>query len=97
MTDYSDPYEGAVSPFDDAYADDVLYPMATAQPGPRPPLRVRLADGMDEALRSPRWDQVRGLVVLGCVTLVGAVLAVLFVLTVVTGVVVLLRQFWEAL
>lgn len=100
MTDqtYPDPYADVIGPYDDAYADDVPYPLATAQPAPRTPrapLRVRMAEGMDVALRSPRWDQVRGLVLLGSAALVTLLVGLLFVLVVLTGVVVIVRTVME--
>ncbi len=91
--DYDDDYDlrpGPSNPF----------PLATAQPAPRPPrqpIRARMAVVADDALRSPRWDQARGLVVLACVTVVGAVLSLLFALTVLIGAVVLFRTMMEAL
>lgn len=97
---YLDPYADAVSPFDDAYADDVLYPMATAQPAPRTPrptLRVRLADGMDEALRSPRWDQVRGLVLMSGGLLIAGIVVAVAVLVMLAGGVLVVRSVWEGL
>lgn len=83
------------------YDDDLpdLFPISTAQPAPRQPrqpIRARMADGMDDALRSPRWDQARGLVVLGCVTVVGVVLSLLFALTFIVGAVVLGKTMLEA-
>lgn len=79
------------------YDDDLqdLFPLSTAQPGPRQPLRVRMADVADEALRSPRWDQVRGLVLLASAALVTLLVGLLFVLVVLTGVVVMVRTMME--
>lgn len=97
-TNHGDPYADTTGlDYDDDLPD--LFPLATAQPAPRqlrPPIRARMAVVADEALRSPRWDQARGLVVLACVTVVGVVLSLLFALTVLVGAVVLIRTMMEA-
>ncbi len=91
----SDPYD--MTGLD--YGDDVpdLFPVSTAQPSPRQPLRVRMADRADEVLRSPRWDQVRGLVLLSGGVLIAGIIVAVAVLVFLAGGVLVVRSVWEGI
>lgn len=84
------------------YDDDLLdlFPIATAQPAPRqprPPIRARMADAADEALRSPRWDQARGLVLMAGGVLIAGIIVAVAVLVFLAGGVLVVRSVWEAM
>lgn len=91
----TDPYADG-NPFADVDVpghDDAPTGVAGAHRAPM----SRVGMAVDAALRSPRWDQARGLILLGSTVFVAMTIALVTVLVVATGAIVLLRTLWEAM
>ena len=95
----SDPY--ASDPFGDidvpTYDDGPHIGQRSVSMFERRTIRERIATAADAALLSPRWDQIRGLILLGSTVFVAAIIALVAVFVVGTGAFVLVRTLWEAI